>query len=390
MNKNAGQLRAMSPAIEVLYQKCRNRYSDQVGKCRKEVITPALLLDLDIARTNIKAMAAKFGSLPASLRPHIKAHKSPHLARLEIEAGAVGVTCATAWEAIAMAEAGISDVLIANEVVHPDKIRALMTAACDHRITVAVDDEQNVRMLDEAAQAAGARLEVLLEVDVGMGRCGVRDEQAALHVAKSVARSRNLRFRGLQGYEGHCMGEPDRQVREQKAAAANEKLVAVADYLASRGLSSQVISGGGTATYYITGANPRITEVQAGSYSLMDRRHDRLVPETFGIALTVLATVVSRQGNTVVLDAGRKALATEFGPPPLAEVPGACIRSYAEEHCIVDFPDTPPLSLGDTVELYTETLPTTISLYDAYHVVEAGHVTDIWPITARGPRGGRV
>jgi D-serine deaminase-like pyridoxal phosphate-dependent protein len=364
-------------------ERCADRYRSQIGRHWTEVTTPALLLDLDAARGNVASMAAKFAALPASLRPHIKAHKSVDLARLEVAAGAVGVACATVWEAIVMAEAGIEDVLIANEVVHPDKVRALAATARDHRITVAVDDARNVEMLGSAAKASGSCIEVLLDVDVGMGRCGVRDERSALSVARAIAGSSHLRFRGVQGYEGHCMAEPDRAARERKASAANEKLLAVADYLAGRGLAAEVVSGGGTATYYVTGANPQVTEVQAGSYSLMDCRHERLVPGTFRVALTVLATVVSRHGNTVVLDAGRKALGTEFGPPPLVGHPSGRVRSYAEEHCIVDFPGVPPLDLGDHVQVHTECLPTTVNLYDAYHVIESGLVTDIWAVCPR-------
>jgi D-serine deaminase-like pyridoxal phosphate-dependent protein len=363
----------------------RERYRDQLGRARDDVTTPALLLDLDVAKRNIAKMADNFRDMPAELRPHIKVHKSPELSRLTIEAGAIGVACATAWEAKVMAEAGIEDVLVANQVVHPDKVRVLAETAPDHRITVAVDDTRNVEQLAAAARAVEAELELLIEIDVGMGRCGIRDREEALPVAERIAATDGVRFRGMQGYEGHCMLEPDRDVRLDEARRANEKLVDAVDYLAERGHPSEVVSAGGTGTWYITGAHPRITEVQAGSYALMDCFHGNLVPGGFEVALTVLGTVISHQGNTIVLDCGRKSVGIDFVTPPLARHPEGEVRYYAEEHCLVDFPGPPPLDLGDRAEVIPGYGPTTVNLYDVFHVVEADIVTDIWPVTPRGP-----
>jgi D-serine deaminase-like pyridoxal phosphate-dependent protein len=361
------------------------RYGDQVGRARDEVTTPALLLDLDVAKRNLEKMAENFRDLPAALRPHIKVHKSPELARLAIEAGAIGVACATAWEAKVMAEAPIEDVLVANQVVHPDKVRAVVETARDHRITVAVDDVRNVEQLSHAAGDAGSELELLIEIDVGMGRCGVRERGEALPLAERIADLPHLRLRGMQGYEGHCMLEPDRDVRLEEAQRANEKLVDAVDFLTERGYPCEVVSAGGTGTWYITGAHPRITEVQAGSYALMDCFHGNLVPGGFEVAMTVLGTVISRQGNTVVLDCGRKSVGIDFVTPPLARYPEAEIRYYAEEHCLADFPGPPPLDLGDRAEVIAGYGPTTVNLYDVFHVVEGGVVSDIWPVRPRGP-----
>lgn len=360
------------------------RYRDQIGRARGEVTTPALLLDLDVAKRNTAAMAAKFEDLPAKLRPHIKVHKSIDLARLAVQAGAVGVACATAWEAVVMARGGIADVLVANEVVQRDKVAAIAELAREHRITVTVDDLRNVEQLARAAAEAGAGLELLIELDVGMGRCGVRTKEELLPIAERIAELPALHFRGLQAYEGHCMLEPDPDVRRREATAANEKVVEAADFLAERGHACADISGGGTGTYFITGANPRITEVQAGSYALLDCFHGKLVPGGFEVAMTVLGTVISRQGNTVVLDCGRKVVGIDFVTPPLARYPEAEIRYYAEEHCLADFPGPPPLDLGDTAEVLAGYGPTTVNLHDVFHVVEGGVVTDIWPVNPRG------
>lgn len=371
--------------VDTVHAQWLERYRDQIGRARDEVTTPALLLDLDVAKRNILKMADNFRALPAGLRPHIKVHKSPQLSLLAIEAGAIGVACATAWEANVMAESGIEDVLVANQVVQPDKVRVLAETARTHRITVAVDDVRNVEQLSHAAGESAAELELLVEIDVGMGRCGVRDREEALPLAERIGELPHVRFRGMQGYEGHCMLEPDRDVRHREAHAANEKLVDAVDYLAEHGHPSEVVSGGGTGTWYITGAHPRITEVQAGSYALMDCFHASLVPGGFELAMTVLGTVISRQGNTVVLDCGRKSVGIDFVTPPLASYPDAEIRYYAEEHCLADFPGTPPLDLDDRTEVIPGYGPTTVNLYDVFHVVEGDVVTDIWPVTPRGP-----
>jgi D-serine deaminase-like pyridoxal phosphate-dependent protein len=361
------------------------RYRDQVGRARDEVTTPALILDLDVAKRNIATMAEKFRELPASLRPHIKVHKSVDLARLQVEAGAIGVACATVWEAVVMAEGGMEDVLVANQVVDGDKVAALAALARDHRITLTVDDIRNVEELSTAALAAGSQLELLIEIDVGMGRCGVRTQEAALPIAEQIAELPAVSLRGLQGYEGHCMLEPDREKRFRDARTANAKVVAAADFLAAHGHPCDDLSAGGTGTYFITGAHPRITEVQAGSYTLMDCFHSNLVPGGFEIAMTVLGTVISRQGNTIVLDCGRKAVGIDFVTPPLLKYPEAEIRYYAEEHCLADFPATPPLDLGDPAEVIAGYGPTTVNLHDVFHVVENGVVMDIWPVNPRGP-----
>ncbi|MDX6687986.1 MAG: D-threonine aldolase [Baekduia sp.] len=361
------------------------RYGDQIGRARNEVSTPALLLDLDKAKRNIATMAAKFRELPADLRPHFKAHKSPQLARLQVEAGAIGVACATVWEAIVTAEAGILDVLIANQVVQPDKVRAAAELARAHRLTVAVDDVRNVEQLSRAVVEAGAELELLIELDVGMGRCGVRSPEDTLRLADRIAELPGLKLRGLQGYEGHCMLEPDPDLRIADARTANQQVIDAFDVLAESGHPVEVISAGGTGTYYITGANPRIHEVQAGSYTLMDAMHRSLVPGGFEVAMTVASTVISRQGNTVVLDCGRKTVGIDFVTPPLVSHPDGRVRYYAEEHCIVDFPGPRSLDLGDVAEVMAGYGPTTVNLHDVFHVVEDGVVTDIWPVTPRGP-----
>jgi D-serine deaminase-like pyridoxal phosphate-dependent protein len=358
-------------------------YKHAIGHKRGELITPALILDLDVARRNIQFMAERLGSLGVNLRPHIKAHKCPELARRQIQAGAIGICTATVWEAIVMSRAGIEDVYIANEVCGREKISALAREAGRGHLGVAVDDPGNATDLSDALCSAGSTLDVLIEVDVGMGRGGVRSPQEAVELARCVSRLPGLRLRGIQAYEGHCMLESDRAIRMRKAAEAMDLAAKALEQLTSAGFPCDVVSAGGTGTYDITGADKRVTEIQAGSYILMDNFHGGLVPG-FSRSLTVLATVVIQHGSTIVLDAGLKSIGVDEALPTM--VPYPFYRAeFHEEHALFSIDDRSALRRGDTVELIPGYAPTTVNLYDAFHVVEDGIVTDIWPIAPRGP-----
>jgi D-serine deaminase-like pyridoxal phosphate-dependent protein len=370
--------------IDSMRAQVRNAYLSAIGKPRRGLVTPALVLDLDVANRNIQYMAERMRSMHARLRPHTKVQKCTELALLQVDAGAIGVCTATVWEAIAMSRAGIADVLIANEVGGVDKIKALAEAAGQAHLTVAVDDLRNAEELSQAASTAGSSLGVLIEVDVGMGRGGVRSAAEAVTLAQRLSKLAHLRLHGVQGYEGHCMLEPDRDLRIRKAHTALDSLGAVVDRLAEAGFACEVVSAGGTGTYDITGANPRVTEIQAGSYVFMDNFHGNLVPG-FEHALTVLGTAVIQHGQTLVFDCGRKAIGIDFVLPTMVDYPFYQARYFAEEHAIFDVDERCPLKLGDTMEFIPGYAPTTVNLYDVYHVVSGGVVVDIWPIFPRGP-----
>lgn len=370
--------------ITRLQEEVRKAYSSAIGCAREDLVTPALVLDLDVARQNIQAMAKRLAGHTAKLRPHTKVQKSPELARLQVEAGAIGVCTATVWEAIVMSRSGIEDVLIANQIVGREKIKALALAAKSGRITVAVDDVRNVEDLSDAVRTIGSQLEVLIEIDVGMGRGGVRSPEEAVKLAQRVDELPGLRFRGIQGYEGHCMTEPDHNVRIQKCLTALNYLGSVGDRLKEAGFPSEVVSAGGTGTYDISGYDSRVTELQAGSYVFMDNFHGNLV-KGFSNALTVLGTVIIQHGDTIVLDSGRKSVGIDLAMPTLKDYPFYQARYFAEEHALFDVDERCRLKLGDTTEVIPGYAPSTVNLYDAYHVVEGGKVADIWPIIPRGP-----
>jgi D-serine deaminase-like pyridoxal phosphate-dependent protein len=365
-----------------------DRFRCNIGKARDALTTPALILDAAVVRRNIAAMATRLQG-PTRLRPHAKSHKCAPIARMQVEAGAIGVTTATVWEAAALAQAGIDDVLIANQVVGEEKLRRLAGVAQQARLTVAVDDPGNAEALSAAARAAGSEIGVLVEVDVGMNRCGVRSREEAVRVATHVHSLPGLRLRGVMGYEGHCSMEADRTIRERNANAAMEYLLSVVDALVGAGLPVEVVSAGGTGTYDLTGTNPRVTEIQAGSYVFMDAARLAIISE-FAPALTVLATVISHQGSTLVLDSGKKTVSPDFTLPRIVEFPPEQLapRKFAEEHLLCDVAADCRLAVGDRVELVPGYCPTTVNLHEVYHVVEEGVVVDLWPVLARGSGTG--
>ncbi len=364
----------------------QNDLQSSIGRPVDELMTPALLLDLAVVRSNINRMAACTRG-PTRLRPHFKSHKCIEIARLQMESGAIGLTAATVWEALAAHSEGMDDLLIANEVVAEAKIRLLAEIARTARVTVAVDHCPNAEALSAAAAKVDTRIGVLIDVDVGLARCGVRSEQEARDLAGRVSQLPGLLLRGVMGYEGHCALEPDREKRASKVRTAMERLLAVVGVLQSAGFPVEIVSGGGTGTFDLTGSYPGVTELQAGSYVFMDSTRTAFVPD-FAIGLTVLTTVVSRHGTTVVVDCGKKTVGVDFSPPRIVEE-AARVRYVSEEHTVFDVDSNCALEPGQRVELIPSYCPTTINLHDVYYVVQNGVVLDIWPIVARGPgRGG--
>ncbi|MGD0455378.1 MAG: alanine racemase [Solirubrobacteraceae bacterium] len=358
-----------------------------IGSNVADVATPALILDLPAVRANIADMATRMAPLPAALRPHAKIHKSPIVGQMQIDAGAIGLTTATVWEASAMMEAGISDVLIANQVVGPRKVAELARLAGMGQVLALVDDVSNVEQISAAAQKAGSEVGLLVELDVGLHRSGVRSVAAAVDLAEHVERSPGVRLRGPFGYEGHCMLEPDRAERVRKAKAANAALLELADAFEARGLSTEIVAAGGLGTWDITGANPRITEIHAGSYVFSDAFHRNLVPG-FEPALTVLATIISRAGTMAVVDCGRKSIGIDRTPPELVGARGAVRFEHGEhfiheEHTALELEDGSQLKVGDTVRMMPGYSPTTVNFYDCYYVMEDEIVTDVWPVLGR-------
>jgi D-serine deaminase-like pyridoxal phosphate-dependent protein len=370
-----------APLITEAHERVRALYQTALGRPRDEVTTPALLLDMATLHANLDLMADGMRDAPATLRAHVKVHKSPHIARMQVEHGAIGVGCATVWEAIVMARAGISDVFVINEVVGPEKTRALALLAREADVKASVDDAPQVDELSAAAVAAGSTIGVLIDVDEGMHRCGVTTTAEALPLAQRIAESPGLKFLGLTGYEGHCSLEFDETKRHAMAREAMALLTGIAADLAAAGLPCQIVSAAGTGTWGTTSRYPGVTEIQPGSYATMDGHHRGLDPR-FGWAVTVLASVISRRPDRIVTDAGSKTVGASHGV-----LKGWDLEKYRfdEEHSIFLADASVPLTTGDKVEILCNYTPFAISYFEAYHVLEDGKVVDIWPVMPRGP-----
>ncbi len=357
-------------------------YVPPIGAPKSEIDTPALLINHEVLERNIATMAAYFRDGKARLRPHSKTHKSVQVARKQIAAGAVGITCAKLGEAEALADGGIDDILIANQIVGPIKITRLAALAKRCAVAVAVDSSDNIRELSEAANAAGVTIRCLVEVNVGMNRCGVDTPEDALRLAREVERSQGLHFGGLQAYEGHLQNLLPLAEREARVRGDMQRALDARAYIEAAGIGVPLISGGGTGTFRIS--RGLIDEIQAGSYATMDGQYKKVGAE-FDNALTLLVTIISRpHPNLAVIDAGFKALTSEFGPPTVL-VDGATFGRFSEEHGTLELAgDAQKLRAGDKIELSPSHGCTTINLHDNFYVMEDERLMDVWKIVGRG------
>ena len=347
--------------------------------------TPTLLVDLDALEANLQHMSKYFANRHAKLRPHFKSHKCTTIAKMQLKAGAVGITCAKLGEAEVLANVGIQNILIANQIVGPIKIARLVELARRVKLIVAADNADNLRMISDMTQKDRVLIGVLIEVDIGMGRCGVAPGAAALELAKLASTLPGLRYLGLQGYEGHAVDLRDDRERIDKTKLALKALVDTRRLIESSGIKIQIVSGGGTGTYDITGDADGIDEVQAGSYALMDWWYTDIRPE-FRQAMSILVTVISRpRPNIAIIDVGRKGCGAEWGPPRVKNLPGAKIPSFnSEEHGTIQLPEGANLKGGDKIEIIPSHGCTTSNLYREFVAHRAGKIVARWPIEASG------
>jgi len=349
-----------------------------------EVPTPALILDVAALDRNIARMARFFAEGTCRLRPHVKAHKTPEIARRQLAAGScVGLTCATLREAEAVA-GFCDDILLANEIVTTDKCGRAAALAASRRVTVAADSMEGVEALAAAARRAGVTLGVLVDVNVGQMRCGVLPGEPALALASRVAGTRGLELRGVMGYEGHVQPVRDRAERVSQAERAMAALVETAARMRAAGLPCDIVSAGGTGTFDISGRVAGVTEIQAGSYVLMDTDYGEVgVP--FEQAFFVLGTIVSRPAaDRCVADGGHKSTTKDHSLPRVHGVEGAAVSSLNDEHATIAIPPDSPIRIGDRVRLIPSHTDPTMNLHDVIYAVEGERVVDVWPIAARG------
>jgi D-serine deaminase-like pyridoxal phosphate-dependent protein len=353
-----------------------------LGQAVESLDSPQLLVDLDVVDANLAALRNACEQRGVSLRAHFKSLKCTGLAHYLHERGVDSFLCAKLNEAEALIESGLTDVLIANQVVGRTKLRRLMELCQRGRVSVCVDDPGNVRALSEAAVAADTTVGVLVEVNIGMNRCGVEPGRPTLELAQLVRSLPGLYFVGLQGYDGHLQMLSDPEERRTKCLEGLDQLVGTRRLLESEGVAVEVVTGGGTGTWEYVSAYPGMTEIQPGSFVLMDCAYHKVRPE-FGCSLSILATVISRREGQFVLDAGSKAISRDFGTPVIKDHPNETVTKLSEEHTTVSCTGTVP-HVGDLREVLPAHCCATMNLHRTCVGFRGGIIEAVWPIEASG------
>jgi D-serine deaminase-like pyridoxal phosphate-dependent protein len=367
----------------------------RAGDALADVDTPALIVDLDRFEANIARLMQAVAGRNVRVRPHAKSHKCVEIAKRQVAAGAVGICVQKTSEAEPFLAAGIGDVLVTNEVVGPRKLANLAALAArfpSARVGVCVDDASVVAPLGKACERAAARLDVYVELDVGHDRAGVADPGAVVALARAIAAQPSLNLRGLQAYFGsaqHRRGVEERRRAIESAATLSR---AARDALLAAGLPCETVTGAGTGTFLFEAASGVYTEIQPGSYILMDvdyakNEQDPRWPR-FDQSLFILATVMSRRhdmrGDRATLDAGLKAFSTDSGPAQPAFA-GWMVRGVSDEHTVLDrIGDGPALGLGEKVQLIPGHIDPTVNLHEWIVAARNGRVEAVWPVDARG------
>lgn len=370
-----------------------NKYRPaEIGMALEDVDTPALLLDLDAFEFNIQLMAGFAKKFGINHRPHAKTHKSPVVAQKQIAAGAVGQCCQKVAEAEILVAGGVSDVLVSNQIVGRRKLDRLAGLARNANISVCVDDKDNINQINAAAKRFNAKIDVLVEIDIGAGRCGVVPGKAAVELAQIIAKNSNLTFGGLQAYQGraqHIRGFGERKIAIEKAG----KLVQETIYLLSEaGLECRLVTGAGTGTFQFEADSGIWNELQAGSYCFMDADYGLNLNETgefidtFRNSLFIWSTIMSHPTkDRAVIDAGHKATSIESGLPLVADLKDVKYVSASDEHgSLVLGRDAIDVKIGQKIRLIPGHCDPTVNLHDWYIGIRNGIVESVWPVEARG------
>ena len=346
----------------------------------KNIETPALILDAKTFKNNINEMDKILKDSPLSLRPHYKSHKCAAIAHLQIQNGAKGMTCAKLSEAIDLADSGIEDILIANQITDDKKIRRLADLALDCRLTVCVDDLKNAKKLEIAAKNSGSIVHCLIEYEIGMQRCGLTDENKIYELAKFITESSNLEFDGLQAYAGHVSHMESEEERIKYTTENEEKIKKLVAFLKEKKIETKIISGGSTGTSTIKSKTGLYNELQAGSYIFMDSTYKNLdLP--FKNSLFILTTVVSKNENITVVDAGVKTCGVDQGMPIVLDNYAEKVVASEEHFQLHNLKKS--VNIGDKILLIPAHCCSTVNLHDKIYVVDNNKVVDRILVTAR-------
>ena len=346
-----------------------------------QIDTPALILEKRSFEANRRKMAQLADHTGIALRPHYKSHKCPAIARMQLADGAIGICCAKLSEAEDLADCGVADIFIANQIVQPEKLGRLAALAARCRLSVCVDRAENVLQLEKAMAAAGSTLCCLVEYEVGMKRCGVETHEEVLALAQLLRQQPHLIFGGIQAYAGNMAHEPNLSIRQAETDRIEADLTALRDMLTAAGLPPKEIGGVSTGTVETKPSGSVYTAMQCGSYIFMDRAYGDM-RRGFEHALFLLTTVISTKSDRVVTDGGVKSLGCDQGPPVFVGFEGFPI-SMSEEHGQVSAPGH-KLNPGDKIRYIPGHCCTTVNCHDKIYLVDGDDVVDILPITSRG------
>jgi D-serine deaminase-like pyridoxal phosphate-dependent protein len=347
-----------------------------------ELDTPQLLLDLDLVDANLARLQSSCRANGKDLRVHFKSLKCCRLAQYLSARGVSGFLTAKLNEAEFLVAAGITDVMVANQVIGPMKLNRLAKLAHKAKIRVCVDDVDNIREMATIARRENVTLGVLVEVDIGMSRCGVEPGEAVLPLARAIVAEEGLRFDGLQGYDGHLQLLADPVEKRQRCHEGLDGLVRTRKLLQREGIETPVVTGAGTGTWEYSVDHPALTELQPGSFLLMDVAYHAVRPE-FACSLSILSTVVSRRPAWYVLDAGSKAVSQDFGKPAIKGRSAEKVARLSEEHTRVEDDGIGP-RVGDRREILPAHCCATMNLHRQVVAVRKAEVMEIWPIEASG------
>ena len=365
------------------------------GMDEADIQTPCLVLDLDALERNVKKMGDLCAEMGVRHRAHGKMHKSVDVLKLQQSMGAaVGVCCQKVSEAEVFARGGIKDVMVSNQVRDPAKLKRLaQMPKLGARVLVCVDDPENVADLQAAAAAAGTQLECLVEIDVGAGRCGVSTSQDVVNIAKLIEAGDNLKFAGIQAYQGAMQHMELYEDRKEKVDIAIDMVAEALTALKSQGLECDIVGGAGTGSYYFEGNSGVFNEMQCGSYAFMDADYGRILDKDgkriddgeWENALFILTSVMSHtKADKAIVDAGLKAQSVDSGLPTVYGRDDAVqYMKCSDEHGVVADPDG-VLNINDKLRLVPGHCDPTCNVHDWYVGVRGGKVETVWPVSARG------
>ncbi len=355
-----------------------------VGKPLEALPTPALVLDAVLFEKNLQNMAELCAARGLALRPHIKSHKCPTIAHMQMRHGAIGICTATLGETEVMAYAGVDHILLTSEIVDAGSITRLVHLAQGRDIMVAIAQVSIVQSIAKAANELGVCVGIIADLDVGMHRGGASTYEQLYAVATTARDMDGVEFRGVMGYEGHMALTPDKAQRVAGGQEATQILIDMVERLRSDGIQVPIVTGGGTGTYQHYMDMPNITEIEAGSYIFMDKTYsNNLGNDDFAQALHVLGTVIHRTEKEMIINVGLKAISPERSAPDIVGAQHMKTEFIHEEHMKVSFDSECPFQQQSMVFVTPSHCCTTVNLYDVIFVYRNGIVEAVWPILAR-------